>query len=150
MPEAGTASKLYIYVQGAAGAVNLPVCVYNDNGSGKPGTYFVSATTIAISAGQAAGWVYKDITGSLTNGVKYFPAAYMAAYLFYDEDDAFDQGDSAYWSGNLGESPSTTNMSAHYSFYIEYTAAAEGRTTKNTRSNHLGEQIGMGFMMDIN
>jgi hypothetical protein len=120
MSENGTATKIYAAKVGDGIATDVGFGVYNDNGSGKPGTLLDSGI-VSITSVEAS-WYSLDIEGSLTSGSKYFPAASLRAANRYD---TYNNGVSGYYweDGALNDNPISQDDTGNLSLYIEYTAS---------------------------
>ena len=104
----------------------------NDADGAAAGTTALAASTtygvIVQAAGDSAGIKYDGGSTGL----------YRSSTVYADQySDPLSTG----WNLESG---------AVFTTWVVYEAAAGGRTTKNTRPNHLGEQIGMGFGMNLN
>lgn len=130
MPEAGTATKVYVSIRQAGSERAAYVGYYNDS-AGAPHTCLDADNSIPVS-GYSQAWYSADVTGELTSGAKYYPAccvtipsasAQNVIYLDFVANSAWKHTLAA---DTMPNDPSISNDNTAVSIYAEYTESGGG------------------------
>ncbi|MFA5424833.1 MAG: hypothetical protein WC374_13345 [Phycisphaerae bacterium] len=125
MPEAGTASKIYVYADTDPGipTATMHVGYMGDNGTYPYGVIDGDIDMTITDSGPA--WFSVDTSGALSSGAKYHAAfaEYNAQIIIYRDDGS--SGDSYYQGGlandTMVDGPLTSALLWRMSLYLEYT-----------------------------
>ncbi len=123
MPEKGNIQSICIYHEGGTG--NLLLAVYNDNGSGKPGTRL--GVTESTSINGSAGWQTVELTSpvDVAEGQTIWLAWVFSNNpgIRYTTGSPGRAASGVGWSGGMpGSFGSSTTSSYIYSIYANYTS----------------------------